>query len=312
VIDETDYRRSGNEHFFNLEFDPAIADFLKLVEQNPADPISYNYLASAELYKELYRLGLLDCRALNQDVRTLAAKAAPADPNATGRFLETLGRGRRTAEQRVAQDHRDEGALYALCTNYGLQATYDFLIDKSWFSALHSGSKARGYCDQVRKVDPLFIDAYLVLGTFDYTAGSLPLPVRLLAAIGGLHGSKERGIEYVTRVAQQGKYARESARVLLTVLYHREKQPLIAAHILEGLMADYPRNYMFGLELAFMYSEAGQLERAVTVLKMLLQKADENAAGYLQLPRETVRRAIQALEERQLAGHRTDAARAWP
>jgi hypothetical protein len=70
----------------------------------------------------------------------------------------------------------------------------------------------------VRKLNPNFIDAYLVLGAYEYVTGSLPLPVKLFAAIGGLHGSREKGIAYLRRVAEQGKYNRDGARVLLVVL----------------------------------------------------------------------------------------------
>jgi len=311
LMGESDYRRSGDDHFYNLEYDAAIADFVRLIAQNPADPISYNRLASAELYREMYRLGLLDSSALGPDDRFLRDQRAQADPSARSRFLDALERGRRTAERALGQDPRSKFALYALCTDYALRATYDFMVDKSWFSALRNGSKARGYCDQARKLDPQFIDAYLVLGVFEYTAGSLAWPIKLLTAMGGLHGTKERGIEYVARVAQDGRDDRDAARVLLAVLYHREKHPERAAQILEALMTEYPRNYIFGLELATMYAEAEQPERALGVLKMLVQKAEQNAAGYGRLPREIVQRKIEALEIRQLASDPADASRAW-
>jgi predicted Zn-dependent protease len=118
---------------------------------------------------------------------------------------------------------------------------------------------------------------------YEYVTGSLPLPVRLFAAIGGLHGSREKGIEYLNHVAQQGKYNRDAARVLLVVLYRREKRAPEAVRILEGLLIQYPRNYLFGTELAGMYSDAGQPGRAPPVLKSLLQKVDQNIPGYRHL-----------------------------
>ena len=162
------------------------------------------------------------------------------------RFLETLESGQRAAENIIKHDRRNQAALYALCADYALRSTYEFMLEKSWLSAARSGSSARGFCEEVRKLYPAFIDSYLVLGVFEYTAGSLSLPVRLLAAVGGLHGSKNKGIEYMARVAREGNYDCDAARVVLAVVARREKRPKDAAAILETLMTDYPRNYIFG------------------------------------------------------------------
>src|SRR5436853_7694433 len=85
------YRRSGDDHFYNLEYDQAIHDYTKLSEENPADPIPYNDLASAYLYKEMYRLGLLDSSALGRTNGFLHQRPQ-ADRNAEARVVETLDR----------------------------------------------------------------------------------------------------------------------------------------------------------------------------------------------------------------------------
>jgi tetratricopeptide (TPR) repeat protein len=283
LLAASDYRQSGNEHVYNLEYDQAIVDYEKLIQQNSGDTNAYNDLAGAQLYKELNRLGLLDSGALGRNNRFIRDARPPVDPRAEAQVRDTLDRGRRAAERLLAQNPRSELALFSLCTNYALRANYEFALEKTWFAALRSGSKARGYCDQVRKLNPGFIDAYLVLGAYEYVAGSLPLPVKLFAAIGGLHGSREKGIEYLSHVAQQGKYNRDAARVLLVVLYRREKRALAATRVLEGLLIQYPRNYLFATELAGLYSDAGQPGRAPPVLKSLMQRADQNTPGYRRL-----------------------------
>lgn len=292
----TDYRQSGNSHFFNLEYDRAIADYSRLIEQNPDDPLAYNSLASAQLYRELYRLGMLESSALRGDNEFLRQNKPRADPQAKAAFEQTLERGRRAAESLLARDRRNQLALYALGTNYALRGNYEFIVEKAWFSALRNGGKAKDYCEQVRKLNPDFVDAYLVLGVHEYVAGSLPLPVKVLAAIGGLRGSKEKGEAFVNRVAREGKYARDDARVLLVILYRREHRPLEAARVLEQLMPDFPRNYVLGLELASMYSDAGQFDRALATFKDLLRKADDGTPGYNRLPRAAVQRKIEKLQ----------------
>ena len=44
IVADTDYYQRGHNHLYNLEYDEAIADFAKLIETNPADPIPYNQL----------------------------------------------------------------------------------------------------------------------------------------------------------------------------------------------------------------------------------------------------------------------------
>jgi tetratricopeptide (TPR) repeat protein len=291
-----DYRQSGEDHFFNLEYDEAIRDYTRLIEQNPQDPQSYVRLAGAQLYKELYRLGLLESSALRGDNQFLRQAKPQPDPQARAEFEATLAKGQKLAESLLAQDRGNQLALYALGTGYALRGNYEFMVEKAYFSALRNGSRARDYCERLRRLNPGFVDAYLVLGVYEYVAGSLPLPVKMLAAIGGIRGSRQKGQEYVERVSREGKYARNDARVLLVILYRRERKPLKAARMLEELIADFPRNYVLGLELASMYSDAGQYGRALATFKDLLRKADERAPGYERLPREAVQRKIDRLQ----------------
>ena len=98
-----DYHQSGDNHFFNLEYEEAIRDYTKLVEQQPDDPMAYNRLASAQLYQELYRLGLLESSALRGDNQFLRQNRPTPDPKAKARFEETLLKGRRVAESHGLQ-----------------------------------------------------------------------------------------------------------------------------------------------------------------------------------------------------------------
>ena len=110
-----DYRQSGRNHFFNLEYDEAIADYSKLVEREPDDPLAYNHLASAQLYKELYRLGLLESSALRGENEFLKQQRPQADPQAKVRFEQTLERGRQAAEAVLARERSEERRVGKEC-----------------------------------------------------------------------------------------------------------------------------------------------------------------------------------------------------
>src|SRR5713101_5641872 len=50
----------GYEHFYNLEYDQAIADFTSVTDQNPTDPSAWNHLAQAILFRAMHRSGALE------------------------------------------------------------------------------------------------------------------------------------------------------------------------------------------------------------------------------------------------------------
>jgi predicted Zn-dependent protease len=95
----------------------------------------------------------------------------------------------------------------------------------------------------------------------------------------------------VSRVGREGNFERENARVLLAILYRRERRPLDAAQVVESLVMRYPKNYIFRIELAAMYSEGGQTDRARETLRSLLLDADPRIPS-------SVRRELTELEAR--------------
>jgi hypothetical protein len=97
----------------------------------------------------------------------------------------------------------------------------------------------------VLKLAPDFHDAELTIGLMNYVVGSLSLPAKMIAATMGVRGSKKRGLQALERVATEGKWARDIARMLLIDLYKREKRFDDATKMARELAEKYPRNYLF-------------------------------------------------------------------
>lgn len=289
---EAEYTRQGHDHYFNLEHDEAVASYRKALDLNPADPNTYNHIATAILFRELNRLGMLETSAFKEDNKFLDREKPQPDPQAAEKVREYLFEGRRRAETILETKRRDRMAWFALAQNYGLHANYQFMIEKSYVAALRNGQRARGFSNQLRKFYPDFIDGYLVAGVQEYVVGSLPWAIRALIALGGVRGSKQRGEEWVAMVADKGKLVRTEARMLLTLLYRRERRPLDAAGLLEGLIAEYPRNYVLRLELAAMYEDAQKFDRALEIFEQTQNLVEQNAPGYGRMP-ERLRGALQ-------------------
>lgn len=299
AVAAADDRSAGHDHYFNLEYDEAFAAYERVRQVEPDDPTIYNHLATAVLYKELNRLGMLETSAFKGDNRFLATKKPKPDPSVKGKIFDYLEQGRLLAAERLKADPADRAALLAVSHNYALRANYRFMVDKAYFRALRNGEKARKFSAVLQRHHPGFVDAYLVAGIRDYVVGSLPWALRALIAIGGIRGNKARGEALVERVAREGDRMRDEARVLMVLVHRREGRPLEAVKILRSLLEDYPRNYVLQLEMAAMYLDAAEDEQALQVLREAHRKyeADEQRFGRMP-PRlaSALERRIEKLE----------------
>lgn len=290
----------GDQHYFNLEYDEALWEYYQALEVEGESAAVWNAIATTYLYRELNRLGKLDTSAFKGDNAFLKEEKPDPDPEEIKKFIGAMQQARRLAEARLKEAPEDVEALLSLSANYAMQANYEFMIPKSYFSALGNAGTAKKYSRRALKADPDAVDALLVLGVHDYVIGSLPWAVKMIVAIGGLSGDKERGQQSVERVAREGERFQTEARVLMSVLHRREKRPLEAAEILAGLIEDYPRNYVLRLERASMFVDAGEEARALAEFREIrsLVQADRHRLGRMpKRLREALERRVESLAE---------------
>lgn len=278
----------GFEYFYNLQYDDSIAEFGRLVAQQPNVPDGYNHLAQAILYRDMFRAGALESELVtggNPFLRRQKVDASPADQR---RFDQAIDHAMELAQARLKRNPRDTGALYALGVSYGLRANYNFLVRKAWRDSLRDATSARKCHSRITDIDPGFIDARLVQGLHDYIVGSLPVYWRLVGFLIGFHGNKDEGIRTLEMVAQKGKVNRIDAQILLCAVYRRERRPQRAVPILQDLVRRFPRNYLLPMELAQMYSDLGDKEKALAPLRRLEELKRSGANGYAPLRVERV------------------------
>jgi tetratricopeptide (TPR) repeat protein len=185
-------------------------------------------------------------------------------------FRKLIAQALERAEQRLAQNKRDEQALYYQGATYGLVASYEATVKRSFLPSLRNGSKAVGIHKRLLEINPNFWDAFLTVGIYNYVLGSLPLPVKMLAAIGGYRGSKERGLGELNLVTVRGNYANDDARVVLIALYSREKRYQEVVKLLDTMANKYPQNYLFKLEKAHTLLKLGQQKESYALFEELL------------------------------------------
>ncbi len=259
------------EHFYNLDYDEALSGFSAIVRDHPLSPDAHNHVAMTVLYHTMLRAGALESEMVTGNNAFLRRPKVEPTPSERRTFDSEVAKAMSLAEAQLARNPRDARALYALGVSHGLRSTYELLIGRAWRAGLNEANLARKYHNRVTEIDPSFIDAKLVQGLHDYMVGSLPWHWRLIAFMAGYHGDKEAGIRTLQQVARDGRENRVDAETMLCVVYRRERQPQRAVPLLQDLIRRYPHNYLYRMELAQMYSDAGDKKSALATLDSLEQ-----------------------------------------
>jgi tetratricopeptide (TPR) repeat protein len=278
----------GFDHFYNLEYDQAIADFEQAIAQNPNSPDLHNHLAQAIVFREMYRDGALESELVSGTNSFLRRPKLNPAPETEKRFLEEIGKAMALSGARLAKNPNDTGALYALGISYGLRSDYYWVVKKAWHDSLKDATAARRLHTRLSELEPNNVDARLVEGLDDYIVGSLPWGWRMLGFLVGIHGDREKGIRTVQDVARNGKLDRIDAEIFLCALDRRENQPRQAIPLIEDLIRRFPRNFLLRLELSQMYSVAGDKTHALEAAEEVAQLKTRHAPGYDRVPWEKI------------------------
>jgi tetratricopeptide (TPR) repeat protein len=278
----------GYEHFYNLEYQQALADFEGAAAQEPGVPDLHNHIAQALLYSEMHRNGALESEMVSGNNSFLRRPAMNPPPEIQQRFHDEIRTAMELSQARLREDPADTGALYAMGVAHGLRANYNFLVRKAWRDALRDATAGRKLHNRVTELEPANVDARLMQGVHDYVVGSLPLFYRMLGFVVGFRGDKSRGLRTLEEVARNGSVNRLDASFLLCALYRREGQPRRALPLLEELARRFPRNYLLRFEQAQMHSAAGNKDEALAAVAEVGELKEQGAPGYAGVPWEKI------------------------
>ena len=241
-------RAEGYEALYNLDYETARNRFQKMIELAPDHPAGPQCMAASLWIEQLNQSWELKATLYSSGAYT--DSKAQVDRKQADEFRKWVRRAKQLSQARLRKDPHDVEALYFLGAAEGVEASFSAGVERKFMAAFRSGSDAVDHHREVLKLAPDFHDAELTIGLMNYIVGSLPLPTKMLVVTMGVRGSKKRGLEMLERVASEGKWARDVARVLLVDLYKREKRWEDAAKTARELAAKYPRNYLFKLQVA--------------------------------------------------------------
>jgi tetratricopeptide (TPR) repeat protein len=265
--------RQAFERFYILDYDGALSRFEKVQENNPDNPLAVDYVLDAVIFRELYRLDLLDTTFYTHDGFLNGKHVVATAPGVGERVNSLFTKAVALSEQQLDKRPEDVDALFARGWARSLRAVYIGLLQRSFISALHVALQARGDNEKVLKLDPRYIDAKLVVGVHQYVTGSLPFGIKLLAGAAGITGSKSKGIDDLRDAGAHGVISSVEARTALGLFLRREARYDEAIAVTRTLTEQYPRDFLFRLELANLTKDAGEGKAAITQYMQLLDQA---------------------------------------
>lgn len=239
-------RSEGYAALFNLDYEGARKLFQKMIELAPDDPVGAECVATSLWVQQLNEAWERNATLYSTDTES----KPEMNRKRADDFHKWTRQAKQLAEARLRKNPDDLEALYLLGAAEGLEAAFLGAVERKFMAAFRAGNDAVDHHRALLKLAPDFRDAELTIGLQNYIIGSLPLPAKMLVATMGVRGSKKRGLQTLERVAADGKWTRDIARMLLIDLYKREKRWNDATTMARMLSEKYPRNTLFKLQIA--------------------------------------------------------------
>jgi hypothetical protein len=235
---------------YSFDFDGAHKILDAFIAENPEHPLGYTFRAAVYLFRELDRLGVLEAEFLTDDRQiTSDRKKLEPDPATRASFDQAIAAGRRLAAPPAP---RNSTSLFALCAAEGMVTDYLVFVEKRRWAGFSHARQSHNFALDLLNHDPKFVDALLTTGLTEYLLGSLPFFIRWFVRFPQAEGSKEKAIQNLQRVSRDGLYLGPFARILLAIIYLREKRPQDSIRTLEMLANEFPENPLIRKELALL------------------------------------------------------------
>ena len=272
------------EHLRNLEYDTAKVQLRGYVDAHASDLQAWNYLAIATLYDEMFERGVLESGVYGEGGDIFKPSKVAVAPSFQQELFSILDKSQQLAEERLKSDPKDKDAMYWAGVGHGTRATYHFALRKEYLPALHEATAAYNYHIGLLKLDADYVDSYLVVGVNNYVVGSLPWYFKAFASMTGRHGDRAEGLRQVKRVTEQGNYAREDSKLMLAVLYQREKMYAPALSLYQEMARSFPRNYLLQYEVSNLLGTTNDWHSAAETYDSILNKHRAGYTGYENIP----------------------------
>ena len=282
-INLTPQVREAHEHFYNLDYEGALSRFEAIQKANPQSAIAIGYILMTLIFRELYHQDLLDTTYYAHDSFLTSKRSVPV-PQATRDRIESLTNSAiALADQQIKANPNDANAYFARGYARGMHAAFITLVDHSYVAAARQGFASRGDSEQTLKIDPEYADAKMAMGIQQFAVASLPRFIRMMVGIAGVSGNKEKGLDLLRESAAHGIVTPIESRTALSLFLRHDARYPEAIVVQKGLADQFPRDYLFRIEVANLTKDSGDGPGAIAIYREIL--ADAKKPGYFIEPR---------------------------
>jgi hypothetical protein len=240
----------GFRLLYTQHFPEARSTFSSWADAHPAEPFPQAAIAASYLFEELYRQGVLTSDFFLNEKRFLKGIEGKPDPERMKNFRAALTNARALAKTRLSEHPKDPEALFALTISAGMESNADSILEKKQLDALKLIKEANQNAKELLAQRPDALDANVALGCANYIIGSLGTGTRFMLWFGNIHGDKKLGMVQMQNAADNGRYLKPFAKILLALAARREKQTPLAEKLLRELTLEFPTSDLFASEYA--------------------------------------------------------------
>jgi tetratricopeptide (TPR) repeat protein len=268
------------QHFYELDYNGAVERLERVHSAHAGDPQGAALLLDALIFRELYRLDLLDTTFYANDGFLTGKHPTPEDPQVRSRIFAVYDEAVNGATQRLEKNPNDVDALVTRGWSKSLKAVYLAMVPRSFGAGMRLAIQAKDDSKRALELDPQYVDAKLVYGVYEYVVGALPWEFKLLIGFMGMTGSKEKGLALLYDDGARGTVTALEARTAIALFLRREAKYKEAIVIVQAMRRQYPRDFLFCLEEANLRKDAGEGMAAVDAYRELLREAAQPGYFY--------------------------------
>jgi tetratricopeptide (TPR) repeat protein len=279
----------GFADIFNLDYDKASQVFAALARDYPKHPAPPLYMACIHWLEEMLRRQDL---SLNRFVAPTYFSGKTGDimpASQRTEFFRHVEKCQELAKVILKKNPRDMDARYFLATAYGLRSSFAITIDHSLREAFSNGNKAYSACKKLIDENPNYYDAYMTVGIYEYIVGNIPWYLKWMLYVIGARGSVQDGLAHIKLAAERGQYIRNEAEMVLMVLNVREHRYAEALNIARHLNSQYPRSFLYALNVAQISQLMGRKDQALTALYQIEKRIELKEPNFHKYPLQSFR-----------------------
>ena len=267
--------RQGYDRFYNLDYDGALKLFDGVAQAHQQDPMAWNYVLVATIFRELYHQDLLDTTYYAHDSFLFSKRDINIAKATREQINDLTDKVVKMCDAKLATDPADKNALFARGYARGMHAAFITLADHSFTAAARQGYQAKNDSDAVLKIDPQYADANMAVGIQQFAVASLPRFVRMMVGIMGVGGSKQHGLDLLRTSSAHGVVTSVESRTALSLFLRHDARYKEALEVQRSLATQYPRDYLFALEVANLLKDSGDGLQAIAAYKQVLEDAQK-------------------------------------